>query len=815
MEEKINILLVEDNPGDARLIDIYLKESFDNIFTLMTADYLSKGLELLEQHEFNIIILDLSLPDSDGLDTFKKIHARASDTPIIVLTGLEDESMGINAMKLGAQDFLVKGKLKINNLKRSIKYSIERYRLLNELSEKTKKLEEQTIDLNREKLRLAEAQKLAHIGNWEWNIETNIFTLSEELYRIYKLDPKEVVTYDHLLDMTHMADKDYVKSMMEKSVREKKPFNFYYRIIRADKTIRTLDAKGEVITDESGKVVGMIGTLQDISERMNEEEMEKLAVAATKSNNSVVIADREGRIKWINEGFTKLTGYTLDEVKDTHGEILRKGNETGLSQQANFYQSVIKERKPVIYESKNFAKDGREYWVITTLTPVLSKDGTVERILAIESDITLRKKIEEELIQANKVAEQSLKEANDAVEELMKARKELEELMKVKEQFLANMSHEIRTPMNAIVGFTSLLLKTELTPEQKQYINAVKTSGENLLVIINDILDFSKIQSGKFVFEQIEFRLSQVFSTFTEMMLPKSTEKNIQLLTKIDKEIPDHLIGDPTRLNQVFLNLVGNAVKFTEKGQIKITAHLSEETKEDVNLEFKVADTGIGIPENKLASVFEGFTQASNETTRKYGGTGLGLTIVKQLIEMQGGSISVESKEGEGSVFTFNIKFRKNLKPDSEKDRDDEQEEPEFTQELNILLVEDNSLNQILAKKVLTDWHWKVDIAENGLVALEKIKTNDYDVVLMDIQMPEMDGYEATRRIRQTFDAPQCKVPVIAMTAHALAGEAEKCISVGMDDYISKPFDKKVLYSKILSAINKNNIEKKLKHENK
>ncbi|HEX8517445.1 MAG TPA: response regulator [Bacteroidia bacterium] len=803
MEEKINILLVEDNPGDARLIDIYLKESFENIFTLMTADYLSKGLELLEQHVFNIIILDLSLPDSDGLDTFKRIHERAPETPIIVLTGMEDESMGINAMKLGAQDFLVKGKLKISSLKRSIKYSIERYRLLNELSEKTKKLEEQTVDLNREKLRLAEAQKLAHIGNWEWNIETDIFTWSEELYRIYRLDPKEIVTYQRLIDLTHVADKEYVKNMMEESIKAGKPFNFYYRIIRPDKTIRTLDAKGEVITNDQGKVLRVIGTLQDISERVNEEEMEKLAVAATKSNNSVIIADKDGRIKWVNEGFTKLTGYNLDEVKDTHGELLRKGSQTGLSQMADYYRSVIKERKPVIYESKNFAKDGREYWVITTLTPVLSKDGTVERILAIESDITLRKKIEEELIGANKVAEQSLKEANDAVRELMKARKELEELMKVKEQFLANMSHEIRTPMNAIVGFTSLLLRTELTPEQKQYINAVKTSGENLLVIINDILDFSKIQSGKLAFEKIEFRLSQLFVTFTELMLPKSTEKNIQLLTKIDKRIPDHLIGDPTRLNQIFLNLVGNAIKFTEMGEVKVTADLKEETKEDVDIEFKIIDSGIGIPEDKLASVFEGFTQASNETTRKYGGTGLGLTIVKQLIEMQGGSISVESKVGQGSTFTFNVKFKKNHNTDQKVVVEDKYEESSL--ELSILLVEDNSLNQILAKKVLNDWNWKVDVADNGLIAVEKMQKNDYDVVLMDIQMPEMDGYETTRRVRRTFESPKNNIPIIAMTAHALAGEAEKCINVGMNDYISKPFDKKVLYSKILKVIKSKN----------
>jgi len=808
MDEKINILLIEDNPGDARLIDIYLKESFDNIFTLLTADYLSKGIELLEKQSFTIIISDLSLPDSDGLETFKKIHEKAPDTPIIVLTGMEDEEMGINAMKLGAQDFLVKGKLKIGSLKRSITYSIERSRLLNELSEKTKNLQEKTEALNKEKLKLAEAQKLAHIGNWEWDLNTNIFNWSEELYNIYKVNPEEKITYDKMILMTHVADREYLKNMLESSVNKKKSFNFYYRIVRSDKVIRTLDTKGEVIQDAQGNVTGMIGTSQDISERVNEEEMEKLAIAATKSNNSVIIADNDGKIKWVNEGFTKLTGYNLEEILDTHGELLRRGSETGLSKQTDYYQSVIKEKKPVIYESKNFAKDGREYWVITTLTPVLNKEGEVERIVAIESDITLRKKIEEELIKANRTAKKSLQEANLALEELMKTRKELEELMKVKEQFLANMSHEIRTPMNAIVGFTSLLLKSKLTTEQRQYINAVKTSGENLLVIINDILDFSKIQSGKFVFEQIEFRLSQVISTLTEMMLPKSTEKNIRLITRIDKNIPDHLIGDPTRLNQIFLNLVGNAIKFTEKGEVKITVDLISDKEDVVELKFSVTDTGIGIPENKFKAVFEGFTQASNETTRKYGGTGLGLTIVRQLIELQGGSISVKSKEGEGSTFTFVLKFKKNIHPESNK-RKVEEEEPEFVKDLNILLVEDNTLNQILAKKVLTDWKWKVEIAENGAVALEKLKKNNYDLILMDIQMPEMDGYEATRQIRSSFEQPKSDTPIIAMTAHALAGEAEKCIAIGMNEYISKPFDKKVLYSKILSVVNKSKVHQK------
>ncbi|MGQ0829318.1 MAG: response regulator [Bacteroidota bacterium] len=809
MEEKIKILLIEDNPGDARLLEVYLKESFDAVFTLLTADYLSKGINLLEKQHFSVIILDLSLPDSNGLDTFKKVYAHAPETPIIVLTGLDDESIGINAMKLGAQDFLVKGKLKSKSLKRAISYGIERAKLVNELAEKTKKLEEKTEELNKETLKLEQAQKLSHIGSWELDTTTQKLTWSDELYRIYGLKPQTEISYEKIYENTHIGDRAYVKNIMEETAQTHKPFHYYYRIIRnGDKSLRTLDARGEVIKDENGKLTGMAGTVQDVTERIQEEELEKLATAATKSYNSVIIADKNGLIEWVNEGFIKLTGYTLDEIKGTYGEILRSGDErTGLSQQADFYESIIKEKKPVIYESKNYTKAGKEYWVITTLTPVLNNDGEVERILAIESDISLRKKIEEELVQSNKIAEHSLKKGNKALDELMKAKKQLEESMRVKEQFLANMSHEIRTPMNAIVGFTDLILKTQLSPDQKQYIDAVKTAGENLIVIINDVLDFSKIQSGKVVFEKINFRLSQIMSMVTELMLPKSIEKNIQLSTVIDKNIPDRLIGDPTRLNQVLLNLVGNAIKFTQRGEVKTSVSLISENEEEVKLQFSIKDTGIGIPKENFSSIFEEFRQAANDTTRKYGGSGLGLTIVKQLVEMQGGKIEVQSEVGRGSTFSFNLKFRKNIIHSVEKENKAPKKSNEpLVEDLNVLLVEDNILNQVLAKKVLTNWNWNVEIAENGLIALEKLKERDFDIVLMDIQLPEMDGYDATRHIRTDFPEPKCKVPIMAMTAHAMSGEEEKCRTAGMNGYISKPFDQNVLYSRIINILNEHDV---------
>lgn len=809
MEEQINILLVEDNPGDVRLLDVYLKYSFNTVYSLSTVAFLSKALEMLEQNSFDIVILDLSLPDSKGLDTFKRAYEHSPQIPIIVLTGFEDESTGINAMKLGAQDFLIKGNVNGKELSRSINYSIERYKLLKKLSENTKKLEEKSADLHKERLKLADAQKLARIGSWEWDILEDKINWSDELYHIYELVPNSPITIEQIIEFIHVGDRKKFKRVIAESKKAGSPFSFYYRIIVGEKT-KTLHARGESIMNEEGRTVKIIGTNQDVSDRVYEEELEKLVLAATQSYNSVIIANQYGKIEWVNEGFTRLTGYKLNEVLNTHGELLRKGIDTGLSEKTKFYGSIIEEKKPITYESKNFTKDGEEYWVITTLTPVLGKSGEVERIIAIDSDITLRKQMEEELVNANKIAEHSLRKGNKALDELMKAKKALEESMKVKEQFLANMSHEIRTPMNAIVGFTNLILKTEISQEQKQYIDAIKTSGENLLVIINDILDFSKIQSGKFEFEEIDLRLSQLISTLTDLMLPKSVEKNIKLSTKIDERIPDELIGDPTRLNQILLNLVGNAIKFTEKGEVRIEVDWMSETTSSIELRFSVVDTGIGISEDKLSSIFQGFTQASNETTRKYGGTGLGLTIVKQLVELQGGAISVKSEIAVGSVFSFNLKFKKGVKfIGSEKCANLEKEVDESVEGLNVLLVEDNLLNQVLATKVLRDWKWNVDVAENGLIALKKVEAKNYDIVLMDIQLPEMDGYEATRNIRKMNEFEKSSVPIIAMTAHAMNGEAEKCIQAGMNEYVSKPFDTKVLYAKVLSVTKKQSISKK------
>ncbi len=802
MSDALKILLVEDNYGDARLIDIFMKEAFGNNFSLHVCQDLASTIKEIQENKlgFDIIIADLTLPDSDGLDTFKRIHAHAPEIPTIVLTGIEDESIGINALKFGAQDFLTKDSIKAKWLKRSIDYSIERSKLLKELSENTKELKQKSEDLLTQQLKLAEAQKLAHIGSWEFDFSNFAFKWSDELYRIYGVSPNEFIpTMELLLDYVHPEDKENFLKIAHQ-YPESQTQDYYYKIIRKNGEIRTINGRGEPIFDSAGTLIRAIGTAQDVTERIYEEGLEKLALAATKSYNSVIITNNYGKIEWVNEGFTKLTGYTLDSVQNVN-ELLKRNDTAELNKQTTFYESIRTEKKPITYEHKNYAIDGKEFWVITTLTPVFGTNGEVERVIAIDSDITVRKQMEEELVLANNISEHLLKKGNKALNELMKTQKELKETMKVKEQFLANMSHEIRTPMNAIVGFTDLILKTELNTDQKQYIDAIKTSGQNLLVIINDILDFSKSQAGKLVFEQTDIQLSQAISTLIDLMLPKSMEKNIRLSYKIGSSVPEYLIGDPTRLNQILINLVSNAIKFTEKGEINIEVELLKDAEEHVELLFSITDTGIGIAPDKLNSIFEGFTQASNDTTRKYGGTGLGLTIVKQLVEQQGGEIHVTSELDKGSVFSFNISFKKGS---SRITKDPRVTEFQKIEHLQVLLVEDNYLNQVLATKVLTNWGWHVDVAENGVIAIEKLKKNNYDVILMDIQMPEMDGYEATKHIRKALAAPKSQIPIIAMTAHAISGEVKRCEQVGMNGYISKPFNEDDLYTKIRTVLKLN-----------
>jgi len=388
--------------------------------------------------------------------------------------------------------------------------------------------------------------------------------------------------------------------------------------------------------------------------------------------------------------------------------------------------------------------------------------------------------------------------------EELKKQKEIAELSdKLKEQFLANVSHEIRTPMNGVLGMTHLLSRTNPNKEQQEYIDAIRLSANNLMSIINDILDFSKINAGKIEFSETEFSLRELIRSTMQIFQVRAEEKKIKIGCTIDYQVKDNLSGDPIRLNQILNNLLGNAVKFTEKGTVSLDVKLLESGEDTVKLKFTVKDSGIGIPENKLQTIFESFEQAG-DSKKRYEGTGLGLTIVKQLVENQGGRIRVLSRMNEGSEFIFELTFKAGKQKQvvaEVQPRVSDKSNADFSQ-VRVLIVEDNKVNQLLVKNMLRNFGFEhFDTAENGKVALHKLSDTDYDLILMDIQMPEMDGYEITREIRKRLRPEMRNVPVIAVSADASEKEKTKAREAGMNDYVVKPYTPEELYDVLIRFI--------------
>jgi signal transduction histidine kinase/CheY-like chemotaxis protein/HPt (histidine-containing phosphotransfer) domain-containing protein len=499
------------------------------------------------------------------------------------------------------------------------------------------------------------------------------------------------------------------------------------------------------------------------------------------------------------EAFYKLKELTykkLTEAKDLNGSIntigIPGGNtttqEVGINTMTEITNTVDEINNSLSKTTKILLDNSVEYvsasksWSFLEIT--LGIMTAIAAVIILITDINTRNKLENELRVAKKLADEN------AI---------------MKEQFMANMSHEIRTPMNSILGFSDLLEKTNLNHTQAEYLAAVKSSGSNLLNIINDILDFSKIEAGKLNIEKISFNIIDLLESLKVMFAPKAIEKQIQFSIYIDKKTPSYIFGDPTRLSQILINLVNNAIKFTQRGEVTLNCEIKSIEHDIVQFVFKVKDTGIGIPDDKTSSIFERFNQGNTETTRKYGGNGLGLAIVKQLVEIQNGEISLKSKEGLGSEFTVKISYPISYESKATITEDEHNQLIiSSNKALHILLVEDHKLNQKLAIAYLTRFGLTVDLAENGIEAIEKFKNKAYALILMDIQMPLLDGYHTSKKIRDEFNS---SIPIIAMTANIMANEREKCISFGMNDYLSKPFKEIDLYNIINLYIgNKENI---------
>ena len=456
-----------------------------------------------------------------------------------------------------------------------------------------------------------------------------------------------------------------------------------------------------------------------------------------------------------------------------------------------------------LYSDEQFFFDKSEVKLLDEMAMNISfaiefNENEIKQKLAEKEIKKLNETLEQKVIERTSQLEITNKELKEAKDKAETTTRIAEDAVKAKQQFLSNMSHEIRTPMNAIIGFTKVVLKTELSAKQKEYLTAIKMSGDSLIVLINDILDLAKVDSGKMTFEQIPFKMALSISAMLHLFETNILEKNLELIKEYDNNIPEVLVGDPVRLHQIILNLVSNAVKFTIKGKITVSVRLISEDEENVILEFAVTDTGIGIQENKMGTIFDNFQQATSGTSRLFGGTGLGLAIVKQLVESQGGSIRVKSKLEEGSTFSFILSF---IKTNAEAVLETKMEELNTEiKNIKVLVAEDIPLNQLLMKILLDEFGFEHDIANNGKIAIEKLQNNSYDIILMDLQMPEMNGFEATEYIRNTMNS---KIPIIALTADVTTVDLSKCKAVGMNDYISKPVDERLLYSKIIELLKK------------
>ena len=525
---------------------------------------------------------------------------------------------------------------------------------------------------------------------------------------------------------------------------------------------------------------------------MEQQELQYARSLIEASLDPLVTISSDGKIMDMNRATVNIIGLKHDEI--TNSDFF--GYFTEPRKAREVYQEVFQKGSVADFPLTLRHISGKLTDVLFNGSVFRDDRGEIVGVVIVARDVTDQKRIANELTEAKDVAERANEAAQIAKQNAQLATQKAEDAVKAKQRFLSNMSHEIRTPMNAIIGFTKVLLKTEMNAKQKEYLTAIKMSGDALIVLINDILDLAKVDAGKMTFEQIPFSPELSLSSMLHLFKQKILEKNLNLEVEYDNNIPNVLLGDPVRLHQIIMNLVSNAIKFTNSGFIKVSVKLVNKNEEKATVEFSVSDSGIGIDKAKLVKVFENFQQGSSDSSRLYGGTGLGLAIVKQLVESQDGEIHVVSEINKGSTFSFTLDFLI-----TDKNPDAEIELMELNREIKIikvLVAEDVPLNQLLMKTILDEFGFESDIAENGKIAVEKLKVNEYDVVLMDLQMPEMNGFEATGYIRNKL---QLKIPVIALTADVTTVDLAKCKAVGMNDYIAKPVDERQLYNKIVSLV--------------
>jgi len=637
------------------------------------------------------------------------------------------------------------------------------------------KVAERTIRKNQAEL--LEARTIAKIGNWRWDIGKKNITWSDEVYHIHEVDIRKpahpgIGNFKLLLQYVHPEDRFILLSFL-KNPSNMRRSSYEYRILTPLgklKFVNIIIAK--IKTDEDGHIRSVTGTLQDITDR----KIAEIGIRKTEDNYKLVLEtiklaavslDKTGIIVFCNKYLANLLGYQQNQL-------------IGLNWYDHFIPAEIKNVFDSWYKNNNIlsnyinpviCRDGEQRIISWQNTTVYDENGLIVQTTSIGEDVTDQQKDMELLITAKEEAERS---------------------SLFKSEFLSTMSHEIRTPMNAVIGTTNLLLEENPRPDQLEYLNNLKFSGENLLGIINDILDYNKIEAGKLELNQLQVNLHALVANIKQSFMAKVLEKNLEIVVEVDEQIPHNLIADPIRLGQILNNLLSNAIKFTHKGMITLLIREEARTDNKVILHFTIADTGIGIDDQNLEKIFEPFVQETQH--RDYGGTGLGLAIISRLVELHGSHINVSSTLGKGTQFNFSIEFVYTAEPVNKPKLTAIQKMQEADLAgMRVLIVDDNKMNVIIASRFLNKWNVTIEEAHNGMVAIQMVQNNFYDLVIMDLQMPLMDGFEATKIIKETYP----ELPIIALTADAMPETYAKARNYGMNDYLTKPFMPEILFEKV------------------
>jgi PAS domain S-box-containing protein len=798
LEKQKTILIVDDEPFNINL----LKELLGEDYYTMVAKNGKQALQRVFSGTLpDLILLDIMMPEMDGYEVCQqlKVNPESAGIPIIFITAMNQIGDEAKGLELGAADYVTKPispdllKLRIRN----------HLKIRNQSLELTGLLQQQAQDharIKKSQASLEKAQTIANLGSWDWEIGTNFVHLSFQAYKIFGIEPDNFKpTFESLLEKTHLEERDLVREKVQNALENpENSFDHVHRIVLPDGTQRWVHEIGEIIRGESGSPLFMTAIVQDVTERRateNElrqhrdnlaqlvaEQTAQVKAIVDTAVDAIITINQSGIVETINPAAVEMFGWEPEEIigknitmlipqgpiRDQHDSFLTRYIQTKEKRIIGIGREVTGLRKNGSIFPANLSVGHSEF----------SKGKHL--FVGFISDITKQKQAEKELIIAKEAAEAGAK---------------------AKAAFIANMSHEIRTPMNAIIGFSEVVIQDrELAPETKKHANTILSSAKSLLGVINDILDVSKMESGKFALENICFHLPNAMAEALRTLEHQAAEKSLDMTINYDAKLPLRFMGDPARLRQVILNLVGNSIKFTEKGSVKITVKFGEQPR---MLHFSVIDTGIGMTPEQTTKVFESFSQADEATTRRFGGTGLGTTISKQIIEMMGGEIWVESELGKGSTFHFTANMAEAIKTDGCLFEDDGPQVDEYRSPrlFNILLAEDIEANATLATLRLEQQGHTVQWVKNGREAVEESQANTYDLILMDVMMPEMDGLDATREIRKIEDNSGESLPILALTASIMREDNDKCLAAGMNGVESKPINFNQLFSTIEKVI--------------